>query len=340
VRIFPRLSLKRLGILFIVLVVILVWCWWAMIRMPLESYRGPLPPLSTGQTALRDELRGYVQKLAGEIGMRHASAPGSMNKTADYLEGEFVKAGHFLALQDYTATYETNVVTFYNVESEIRGNSRPDEIVVIGAHYDSQRSGPGADDNASGVAAILSLARFPALQHPGRTLRFVAFANEEYPFSISSRMGSYVYAQKCRERGEKIVAMISIESIGYYSTNANSQKYPFPFSLIYPSKGDFIGFVSRTTDGDLLRRCLEVFRRKTQFPSEGGSPPSFVRGVSLSDHWPFWKAGYPAIMITDSTRNRSPHFHKKTDTPETLDYDRMARVVDGLGYVIEDLVNR
>jgi len=336
---FPRISVKRLAILAVGLGLLAGWCWWAMIRMPLESFRGPLPPLTPAQTALRDELQDYVWKLAGDIGMRHVTRRGSMNIAADYIEAGFAKGGHKVARQDYTAAFEGNDERFHNVEVEIPGMTKPDEIVIIGAHYDSQRHGPGADDNASGVAALFALERLSAIQHPARTVRFVAFANEEFPFCISKDMGSYVYAQHCRERGENITAMISLESIGYYDAREHTQAYPFPISLLYPTRADFIAFVSRTTDASLVRRCLKAFRMRTQFPSEGTAPPVLVRGISLSDHWSFWKAGYSAIMVTDTTRNRSPHFHNKTDTPDTLDYDRMARVVDGLGDVVDDLAN-
>ena len=258
---------------------------------------------------------------------------------ADYIEGVFAEGEHKVERHSYTVVYQGTEDTYYNIEAEIPGTTKPDEIVVIGAHYDSHKNSPGADDDASGVATLLVLERSPILQRPARTLRFVAFPNEEAPFFFTKQMGSYVYAQRCRERRKKIVAMLSLESIGYYGTRENTQNCPFPLGLFYPSRADFIAFVSRTTDGRLVRRCVKTFRRRTRFPCEGGAPPILVRSISLSDHSSFWRAGSPALMVTDTTRFRSSHMHKSTDRPETMDFDRMARIVNGLEKVLEDPAN-
>jgi Zn-dependent M28 family amino/carboxypeptidase len=186
---------------------------------------------------------------------------------------------------------------------------------------------------------VLALAKSPALQKPERTLRFVAFVNEEPPFFQTEGMGSTVYAKRCRDRGEKVVAMLSLETIGYYSDDEGSQKYPFPLGLFYPSRGNFIAFVGNTSNARLVRRCIKTFRAKVRFPSEGGAVPGSLPGIGWSDHWSFWEAGYPAIEITDTAPFRYPHYHEETDTPDKLDYERMARVVNGLEEVILDLAN-
>ena len=334
-RVISRSALKRLLVLLAVLAALLFYCWWTMIRMPLKSYSGELAALTEEQQVLRDELKAHVEKLAGTIGERNIFQPAALKSAVRYIESTFTNAGLTVSLQ----TFEANGETCHNIEVEIPGSVHPEEIVIIGAHYDSVLGAPGADDNATGTAAALALAKSPALQHPARTLRFVAFMNEEPPFFETEYMGSLVYAKRCRERNEKIVAMLSIESIGCYNSKSGSQKYPFPMGLFYPSRGDFFAIVGRSSDAVLVRRCIKTFRENAQFPSEGGALPGALPGVGWSDHWAFWQVGYPAIMLSDTATFRSPDYHLESDTVEKLDYGRMARVVDGLTPVIVDLCN-
>ena len=205
------------------------------------------------------------------------------------------------------------------------------------AHYDSAPGTPGANDNGSAVASLLTLARRFAGQPQPRTLRFVFFVNEEPPFFQTAAMGSWVYAKECRRRHDRIVGMWSLETMGYYSDAKGSQHYPFPFSLFYPDTGNFIGFVANSQSGELLKRTIGGFRKHAQFPSEGVAAPDVVPGLGWSDHWSFWQEGYPAVMITDTALFRYPHYHEATDTPDRLDYDRLGRVVDGLTAVVRDL---
>jgi Zn-dependent M28 family amino/carboxypeptidase len=241
----------------------------------------------------------------------------------------------------------------HNLEVEIRGTTKPDEIVIIGAHYDNVDDCPAANDNGSGVAATLALARrfAPNLSHPGetpgpplfvppaRTLRFVLFVNEEPPNFQTEDMGSLVYARACRERGDNIVAMLSLETIGCYSNEPGSQTYPIkPIGWLYPNTGNFIAFVGDYRSRRLVRQAIGTFRQSTQFPSEGAALPGWIAGVGWSDHWAFWQAGYPAVMVTDTAPFRYPHYHKTSDTPEKLDYQQMARVTKGIEAVMRDLV--
>lgn len=306
-------------------------------RMPGKSFRGESPPLTGEEQVLRSELKAHVTMLAGTIGSRSVYLPASLKVSTRYVEDAFRDAGLSPALQ----SFEVNGVPCPNIEVEIRGTTHPEEIVVIGAHYDSESDSgtPGADDNASGTAAVLALAKRFAGQQSGRTLRFVAFVNEEPPFFKAEQMGSLVYAKHCRERGEKVTAMISIESIGFYRSDPGSQKYPFPVGLFYPSRADFVAFVSWTKDTALVRQCIGAFRQSATIPSEGAALPSRIPGIDWSDHWSFWQAGYPAVMVTDTTLFRSPHYHQPSDTVETLDFDRMTRVVKGLQKVVENLCN-
>lgn len=334
-KLFNRSALKRLLIFLVIFVVLLGWCWWAMIRMPGKSFRGPPPPLTEAQAALREELRAYVEKLGGEIGERNVFRPKELAAAADYIEATFAEAGLDVTRQTYEAAGEI----VHNLIVEIPGGSRASEVVVVGAHYDSVSGGPGADDNATGTAAVLALAKRFAGEKPARTLRFVAFVNEEPPFFYTENQGSLVYARSCRDRGDDVVLMLSVESIGYYSTEPDSQKYPFPVGMCYPSQADFIGFVGRTTEGRYVRDCLATFRRHAQFPAEGAALPGWLEGIGWSDHWSFWECRYPAIMITDTTLFRTPHYHQASETPDVIDYDRMARVVDGLENLIQRLVS-
>jgi peptidase M28-like protein len=324
----------------IVVAAVLVLLWWFGMRMPGKNV-SKAGPLSPDEVALREELRANVQKLAGEIGERNMWHYAQLNAAAAFIEDSFSRAG----LRTRRDSYDMGGQTCHNIESEIPGN-RP-EIIVIGAHYDSVFGSPGANDNGSGVAALLALAqRFAARETERRpprrtldkTLRFVAFVNEEPPYFLSGEMGSLVYARRCRERGDKISAMISLETIGYFSDAAHSQTYPSPgLGVFYPKVGNFIGFVSNVQSRALLRRVVGLFRKHAKIPCEGASLPAFVPGVSWSDQWSFWQHGYPAIMVTDTAPFRYPYYHSSNDTPDKLDYDRFTLVVSGMEKVIEDL---
>ncbi len=334
-RLVTRAALLRLAVLFVVLCGLGVWVWTAMIRMPGESFAGPLPSLTQKEVALRETLKRDVQVLAGDIGERSLFVQGSLMKAASFIEASLAEAGY----QVRRHGYEVSGTMCHNLEAKIPGGARRDEIVVIGAHYDSVSGSAGANDNASGVAALLALARSFSTAQPGRTVRFVAFVNEEPPFFWTAQMGSRVYAKECRSRGENIVAMVSLETIGYFSDEKGSQKYPFPVGLFYPSRGDFIAFVGNTASRELVRQCVATFRRQARFPSEGAALPGLMPGVGWSDHSSFWREGYPALMVTDTAPFRYPHYHTAGDTPDKIDYGRLVRVVSGLENVIRDLVN-
>jgi Zn-dependent M28 family amino/carboxypeptidase len=334
-RVLTRFALVRLALLLLMSGAIMLGAWRTMIRMPLESYDGPWVPLTSEEQALVEALHRDVTRLAGEIGERNVRTPVTYRMAADYIESRLIEAGYEVKSQRYIVRN----VECRNLEVEIRGRLQPDEIVVIGAHYDSVTGSPGANDNASGVAAMLALARSWAGSEPGRTLRFVAFANEEPPYFQTSQMGSLVYARHCRAQGDNIVAMLSLETVGYYDTTERSQGYPFPLGLFYPDRGDFIGFVSNSRNRGLVRPCIETFRLHTAFPSQGGALPGWLPGIAWSDHWSFWQVGYPALMITDTAPFRYPHYHQASDTPDQLDYERLARVVTGLDHVVRALVH-
>jgi Zn-dependent M28 family amino/carboxypeptidase len=211
----------------------------------------------------------------------------------------------------------------------------PEATVVVGAHYDTVPGSPGADDNASGVAALIELAGL--LGKEQLPIRFVAFANEEEPYFMGPDMGSWVSAKRSRDRGEKLRAMLSLEMLGYYSDRPGSQRYPAPLGLFYPDRADYIAFVADLGAARLVRRCTAYFRKNSTFPAQWLAAPAFVPGVTRSDHWSFRNLGFPAIMVTDTAYNRNPHYHRPSDTPDTLDYERMARVTLGLAGALREL---
>jgi hypothetical protein len=324
---------KRLLAVLFSLIAVQVGLVACVTVMPGSSFEGPLPKLGEREVAYERELREHVKVLAGDIGERHLGVPDKLDKALVYIEDALRKAGH----SPKRLGFEVAGRTVYNLEVEQRGSTKPDEIVIIGAHYDSADGAPAADDNASGVAATIALARTFAGRPTARTLRFVAFVNEEPPHFWTASMGSLVYANACKAKGEAIVAMLSLESIGYFSDVEGSQMYPFPFNLVYPKTGNFIAFVGNTDSRGLTRDVIRTFRAHATLPSEGAAPPGKIPGVGWSDHWSFWQNGYPAVMVTDTATFRNPHYHTAHDTPETLDYGRAARVAAGVERVVAEL---
>lgn len=302
--------------------------------MPGKSFDGALDPLAAPGLELRQRLEADVRALAVEIGQRNTAHPERLVRAARWVEAGLGRSGQLVLRQEY----DVDGVVCQNLEIELRGSQRPNEIVVVGAHYDSAYSTAGADDNASGTAALLALAQTFAKKERARSLRFVAFSNEEPPHFQTDAMGSLRYARRSRERGENIVAMLSLESIAYYSDAPGSQRYPFPLSFFYPSRGNFIAFVGNPGSRALTKQLVGWFREDARFPSEGAVLPEALPGVGWSDHWAFWQSGYPGVMVTDTAPFRNPNYHRLSDTPDTLDYDRFTRVVLGLEKVLEKLV--
>jgi Zn-dependent M28 family amino/carboxypeptidase len=305
------------------------------VTMPGKSYDGALPSLSPEQTQLRDNLRGHVETLAGTIGERNLHRYAALEASARYISTLFESIGYQPNLQSFSVQGRT----VSNIEVVKPGTERPDEIVVVGAHYDSVVGSPGANDNATGVAGVLELARMLRSQQLSRTVHFVAFVNEEPPYSYTNAMGSRRYAERAASKGERITAMLSLETIGYYSDEDDSQHYPAPFGHFYPNKGNFIGFVGNLQSRKLVHRAIASFRSHAKFPSEGLAAPGWVTGIGWSDHWSFWKSGYPGIMVTDTALFRYPQYHSSADRPGIVVYDSLARVVNGLEGVVRDLAN-
>jgi len=330
----PRKSRRWLGLVLLALplalITVMISRW---LGMPGRSHSGPLDPLDDAARALAASLESDVRELSEGIGERNVARPEALQRATSFVERGLARSGLPVQRQSFLVSG----VECSNLEVEIAGSRRPQQIVVVGAHYDSAIGTPGADDNASGTAALLALAKRLRSRKLERTLRFVAFVNEEPPHFQTTDMGSWRYAKRCRERGEHVSAMLSLESIGYFSDVEGSQSYPPPLSLFFPSRGDFIGVVGNTASRELVRRSIDSFRRHARFPSEGAAVPGLLPGVGWSDHWAFWQEGYPAVMVTDTAPFRNPHYHLATDRADQVDFERLARVVIGIESVLIDL---
>ena len=297
---------------------------WYMVAMPGRSWSGALPALADEDRVLSSRLNEHVRTIATKE--HNVWRLAELEAAATYIEDEL----RTLGLRVRREEYPSDLAPVRNLVAELAGGARADEIVIVGAHYDSVAGAPGANDNGSGVAALLELARSLRDWRPALTWRFVAFVNEEPPFFKSAQMGSRVHAERASARGEKILAMFSLETIGFYADAPGSQKYPFPFRWFYPDRGDFLAFVANPASRALVHKTLDAFRAAAQFPSEGVAAPRWIPGVDWSDQWSFWREGYPGVMITDTAPFRYPHYHTPRDTPDKVDYGRLARVVRGL----------
>ena len=275
---------------------------------------------------LTHRLQKHVERLAVDIGERNVFAPEALQRAAVYIEDEWGAMGYDVERLEY----DVSGIPCANLVATRKGNARHSEILLLGAHYDSVLGSPGANDNASGVAALLEIARMFRAIEPVLTVRFVTFVNEEPPFFWTRRQGSMVYAETARRRGDDIRLMASLETIGCYSDQAGSQSYPPLFRLFYPNRGNFIGIVSDFGSRPAMQRLAEAFRAQSDFPLQTISTFRFIPGVSWSDHRSFWRHGYPAVMVTDTAFYRYRHYHAPTDTADKLAFPKLAQVTLGL----------
>jgi hypothetical protein len=312
-----------------------IWAYKAMIDIRPKVNR---PTLNADDRQVIDDLKArlkvHVEVLSEEIGPRDIFLPDKLNAAADYIREFWKESGYEVRAQ----IFSVQDTACYNLSVEIPGKLKPHEIVIVGAHYDTVSWSPGANDNGSAVAALLELSRLFSTKSTGKTLRFVAFANEEPPFFKTSSMGSLVYAKECRKRKENIVAMVCLETIGYYRDERGTQKYPFPLSSFYPDKGNFVAVVGNLSSKPLVKSFARNFMEESDFPVECAAPFGFITGIDWSDHWSFWRCGYPAIMITDTALFRYPYYHSSQDTSDKLDYHSLARVAHGMYMALARMV--
>ncbi|MDP2275649.1 MAG: M28 family peptidase [Archangium sp.] len=312
---------------------LLFGCFSRMVSMPGHSYEGPA---ATPDARLEAQLRADVTQLAAGFGERNVyNAPEALERSAVWLTQRLTSLGYVVKEE----AFDVGERTVKNLIVEKAGSTLTSELIVIGAHYDTAHGTPGADDNGSGVAVGLALAEYAMKRTPARTVRFVFFTNEEPPFFRTAGMGSEVNAKASRARGDDVKAMLALETMGCFTDAPDSQHYPWPFSAAYPSTGNFIAFVGDTDSRELVREAVRVFREKAKVPSEGAALPAFVEGADWSDHGPYWRQGYRALMVTDTAPFRNPHYHRATDVPATVDFRRLALTAEGLVAVLDSLSN-
>ncbi len=300
-----------------------------MTSVPGRSHEGPLPPLTAEQGQMATRLEQHVRAVATEP--HNIAHPEALERSALYIEGALAQIGYKVARQPFDADGQS----VRNIEAVIEPAAANARTLVIGAHYDSYSNSPGANDNGSGTAAALEMARllFGLRGKSSLRIRLVFFVNEEPPYFRTERMGSLVYARRLKRSNEPVLGMFSLETLGYYSDARHSQHYPWPLSLLYPDTGDFVAFAGELSSRSFVRSTIGSFRTLGQFPSEGGTAPGMLQGITWSDHWSFGQVGIPALMITDTAPFRYRHYHSPEDTPEKVDYVRLARVVSGLARV-------
>jgi hypothetical protein len=298
-------------------------------------------PTSLNVQADARRLAAHVRTLSSELGLRDYEHPQELAKSSTYIKQEFLKAGGRVSIQVFKVDepHGTNHIyrgPYRNVTASYGPEKGP--RIIVGAHYDTAGPLPGADDNASGVAGLLELGRLLKKSPPSMRTDLVAFSLEEPPYNRTPVTGSGHYAQTLKEQAVEVKAMLALEMIGYFSDQKKSQRYGIPFlRFLYSSEGNFIAVVGQWFDAGLTRQVTTAMRRQARLPVYRLQAPRFLPGVNFSDHNNFWTQGYPALMITDTAFLRNPYYHTKDDTAEKLDYERMARVVEGVFHAIQEL---
>jgi hypothetical protein len=321
--------------LLVLLIAGLAAAYWYTLSLPGEPYAGPPPPVTAAEQDLAARLRRHVVAIASEP--HNVAYYAALEKSASYIESELKALGYTPQSQIYDIG--SKPVRNIAVERSPPGAGVATPSLVMGAHYDSYGDAPGANDNGSGSAAVLELARLlKDVPLKDKRLRLVLFVNEEPPYDRTSDMGSYRYARSLKDGGETVMGMISLETIGCFSDKPGTQEYPAPFGLFFPNKANFIAFVAMPGSRPFLQQVVGAFRSHTKCPTIGGTAPDQVAGIGWSDHWSFWMLGYPAIMITDTALFRYRDYHKPTDTPDKVDYEKLARITLGLEQTVRDLL--
>ena len=319
-----------------------------------------LPGHEPTPASLPGELRADVTTLSAGIGERNCYRPENVEAAAAWIEAQFADAGlaprRLAVAVPAGPPYDCGAMTVWNIEAEKRGTTRPSEVIVVGAHYDSKvatpgwhdhgpplpdRPGtPGANDNASGVAAVLALARMLANVPTERTIRFVAFVNEEPPFFQTDAMGSRVYARSCAaDKSSSVVGAITPDTIGCYSAQPRTKRPFLPGWAGLPARPDYIAFLANRSSRRFCHDCAGVFQQHSPIAARVLALPAISRRVAWSDDWAFWQEGIPAFTPTDTAFLRHDDYHGPTDTADHLDYAPMADVVWALRYAVEAVAN-
>ncbi len=297
-------------------------------------WRPPSEPAVACQpdTVDPERLEKHVRTLSESFHPRDSRHPKNLELAAAWLAEELSRAGGRVRQEPYEAqgSRYANIVASFGPEEG--------ERLIIGAHYDAAHTTPGADDNGSGVAALLELAAYLGRHSPALRVDLVAFTLEEPPFFRTPLMGSTVHARALREAGVSVRAMVSLETMGYFSDAPDTQRFPVPaLKLRYPSTGNFIAVVGQLGEDTLVRTVAGALKSNSRVPVELITAPRSLPGVDFSDHLSFWDVGYPAVMVTDTAFLRNTNYHTPQDTWDTLDYERLAEVVRGVQCAVEVL---
>ncbi len=292
------------------------------------SITGPVvvraPKLDVEVEPSPERLRRDVEQLSGPLSPRDASSVANLDRAAAWIARELEDAGLEVELQPY----EARGATYTNVIGFRRGLDAAEPVRVIGAHYDAYEAFPGADDNASGVAVLLEIARTLQAEAPRRSQYYVAFSTEEPPFFGTRDMGSGRFVERLVERKIAVDIMVALDLVGYYDPTPGAQRFPLPgLGLLYPRTGDFVAVVGDTGAGRWIRQLKLGLMAACNLPVHSFRAPRSIDGVDWSDHRSFRDLGLPGVLVTDTAFLRNPHYHAASDTPDTLDYDRMAELV-------------
>jgi len=325
-----------LGLLCLISLFFLIACWY-MTRCKGEWQGVPLER-NVDLVEIRKNLESdidYLQRMGPRNSINEMTYR-QLRQCEDWITQRWESDGY--AVRRETFSFEGR--DYSNLEIEIQGRIAPSEIIIVSAQYDTLPDSPGANNNGSGMAILFQLSRLLRKHVPDRTFRLLNFVNEEDPFFGTEMMGSYQYAKRCHERREDIKVMLSMDALGIYTDRPGSQQYPFPFSLLYPSRGNFLAFIGDFRSRKYVVQTTRGFKKGSSFPIEAGVVPKWVEAAGWSDHLSFWKFGYPGIMVTDTGGFRSSSHTTKEDTMEKLNFEAMARIVVGMYCAVIELARK
>ncbi|OSZ71349.1 peptidase M28 [Hydrogenophaga sp. IBVHS1] len=284
-----------------------------------------IPMVSTPPAVSASQLEQHVRHFSEDLHPRNHEHIENLERAADYIQKSLKASGAAVSNQEV----RVEGTRYRNVIARFGPASGP--VLVIGAHYDTHGDTPGADDNASGVAGLLELARLLGRSPPPRAIELVAYTLEEPPHFRTEHMGSAWHARSMKEANRDVELMLSLEMIGYFSDQPGSQRFPYSvFSWLYPNQGNFIALVGKLDHFALMRKVKAAMAGATSLPVRSINAPPTLQGIDFSDHLNYWKEGMPAIMVTDTAFLRNSNYHRVEDTFEKLDYERMAKVVQGV----------
>ena len=325
--------------LFLVLPVVIGAC---VVKQPV-IFGVVNPKLQNLTKADAQRLKTDVEKLSTEYAKRNFWDVKTLNTTANYVQTELLKTTKRVDIQTYQVDSEKfhNVIAHFgpSIDNTASYENGPPKPIIIGAHYDAHENTMGADDNASGVAGLLELARIFAEKPPTVPVQIVAYTLEEPPNFRTDSMGSRQHAASLVHTGVKPALVIVLEMIGYYDAADNSQEYPLSLlKWFYPTRADFIAVVGNLTDTSMTKKVkMAMQAAHPEFLVESINAPAAMTGIDFSDHASYWLHDIPALMITDTSFYRNKHYHQPTDIANTLDYVRMAKVVDGVYAAVSDM---